>query len=370
MNIAEAAKQVVKFRQRIDAVKNDLGPQPFPWYPYDSFGNFMHLERLLTGPNRDLLALTAGKPVLDIGCADGEVGFFLESLGCEVVAVDYPPTNHNSMAGVRKLKEALGSRIEILPMDVDTQFTLPEREFGLAFILGALYHLKNPFYLLESVSKRARRAILSTRIARTMPGVNGAVGSAPLAYLLSEDELNGDNSNYWIFTDGGFRRILERSNWRPLDYMTFGDTVSSDPVSLDHDERVFCLAASQFALANVELLEGWHGAEAAGWRWTAQSFAVRCHAPRARSRARLAMKLYVPAAFIERWGSVRLAACVDGRELAPQTYTTEGDHEFTRDLGPADGRELSLRFTLDHALPPSEKDDRELGMIVASLSVE
>ncbi|MCU1261732.1 MAG: hypothetical protein JWO80_4617 [Bryobacterales bacterium] len=264
MNISDLARASLSFRRRIEEVKRDLGPQPFEWYRYDSLANLGHFDRLLTAGNR---ALPEG-PILDIGCADGEMAFFLESLGYEVVAVDYPATNHNHMAGVRKLKEALNSEVSILATDVDSQFSLPRKDFGLALILGAIYHLKNPFYLLETVSRHARHAIMSTRLARRMPGISGSVQDISVAYLLGADELNDDDSNFWIFTEASFRQVLKRTNWHIRDYITMGDTVASDPVSLDHDERVFCLAESRYALANVALLDGWHEPEGSGWRWT------------------------------------------------------------------------------------------------------
>ncbi|MDQ6676752.1 MAG: class I SAM-dependent methyltransferase [Acidobacteriota bacterium] len=365
MTIGEIAGKAAAFRVRLDQVKARLGPQDFEWYRYDSLANLHHIERLLTAENRDLGSMIGEKPVLDIGCADGDLAFFFESLGCRVTAIDYPVTNHNHMAGVRKMKDALGSKVEILAMDVDTQFTLTERDFGLALVLGAIYHLKNPLYLLETVSRHARHALLSTRVARRIPGLPGSAKDVPLAYLLGADELNEDNSNYWIFTEAGFRRMLERTNWQVLDLTTFGDVELSDPVHVERDERVFCLARSCFAMANVELLEGWHEAEGAGWRWTAQRFSARVRVPRGAARAQLRMKIYLPEDLLARWGSVTIRP----REGAAETYRESGYHELIRDLGPQDGGIRLLEFTLNHAVPADAADYRELGVIVHSIEV-
>jgi tRNA (mo5U34)-methyltransferase len=54
-----------------------------------------------------------GALVLDIGTADGDLAFFLESIGFRVIAIDYPGTNFNGMRGIQKLKEALNSRVEL-----------------------------------------------------------------------------------------------------------------------------------------------------------------------------------------------------------------------------------------------------------------
>jgi tRNA (mo5U34)-methyltransferase len=358
MKIAELVRGVAAFRERIASVKRSMGPREFEWYRYDSLANVAHLDKLLTGENRTL----PEGPILDIGCADGELAFFLESLGCDVTAVDYPASNHNHMAGVRRLKEALGSRVEILPMDVDAQFVLPRKDYGLALILGAIYHLKNPFYLLETVSRHARHAVMSTRLARRIPGLAGDAREVSLAYLLGADELNADDSNFWIFTEAGFRQMLRRTNWHALDYMTVGDTVASDPVSLDHDERVFCFAESRYALANVELLDGWHEPEGSGWRWTERAFAVRVRVPVGKSRAKLRMKVYVP----EGVGPVEMRASAGDAAR----FVKSGFHEFAGDLGAADGRTVTVRFELDRAIAGDAADGRERGVIVYTVEAE
>lgn len=70
------------------------------------------------------------------------------------------------MQGVKLLKEVLSSSVQIHEVDLDSQFSLPEKNYNLAFFLGILYHLKNPFYALEALSKSARYCLISTRIAR------------------------------------------------------------------------------------------------------------------------------------------------------------------------------------------------------------
>ena len=68
--------------------------------------------------------------------------------------------------------------------------------------------------------------------------------NAALAYLLGEDELNQDNSNYFIFSESGLRVMLGRAHWQIHDYVALGDTSLSDPVHAEHDERAFCLLRS------------------------------------------------------------------------------------------------------------------------------
>jgi hypothetical protein len=331
--------------------------------------NVGHLDRLLSGPHRVLSDLLADKPVLDIGCADGDLAFFLESLGARVHAIDHPVTNHNGMRGVRALKEALGSKLEIATVDLDRQFTLPSEQYGLALFLGALYHLKNPFYALETIARHSSYCLLSTRIARMLPDRKTSVADVPVGYLVAEDELNADNSNYWIFSEAGLRRLLERAQWQVLDWMTTGDTLSSDPVSPAHDERVFCLVRSTFGLRHLQLLEGWHEPEEGGWRWTERRFRAEVHAANART---LSLRFFVPQAVVQRTGVLEMRVQINGVELQPARYSTEGIFVYAEGI-PRNALNAArglVEFELSGALPPDESDGRERGVIVDLLRIE
>lgn len=62
-------------------------------------------------------------------------------------------------------------------------------------------------------------------------------------------ELNNCPSNYWIFTDGGPKRLIDRTGWELLHYASFGDVTDSDPVDRTKDERAFCLLRSRRQMA-------------------------------------------------------------------------------------------------------------------------
>src|SRR6185436_11056990 len=97
------------FHDKIADAKRRVGGVDFPWYPYDTLANLEHLQQLLS---EDLpFFLNRAVPtrrILDVGCGDGELSFYLESLGYDVVAIDHPTHNHNGMQGVRALRSALG----------------------------------------------------------------------------------------------------------------------------------------------------------------------------------------------------------------------------------------------------------------------
>jgi hypothetical protein len=219
-------------------------PKPF-WYPYATLRNIPVLERLLAGVGLDLMELCRGKygRLADIGAADGDLAFFLEQLGFAVDVVDNEFTNFNKLNGARILKEALNSSVTIRSMDLDSRPQLFTERYDVAFFLGVLYHLKNPFSVLERLAHVTRYCFLSTRIARqTADGL--PLSKYPLAYLLGPEECNNDKTNFWIFSDEGLKRLIQRTGWTIMAFSTIGDTNDSTPADPNHDERAVCLLKS------------------------------------------------------------------------------------------------------------------------------
>lgn len=216
-------------------------PKSF-WYPYSTLHNVAVLEKLCAAAGLNLLELRRGErgKVADIGAADGDLAFFLERQGLTVDAIDNEYTNFNGLEGARTLKQALNSSVAIRSVDLDSQFSLAGQKYDAVFFLGTLYHLKNPFFLLESLARITKYCFLSTRIAKqTADGQS--LSAYPLAYLLGPQECNNDDTNFWIFSEHGLKRLIDRTGWNLLSYVTIGDTISSTPADPDHDERAFCL---------------------------------------------------------------------------------------------------------------------------------
>jgi tRNA (mo5U34)-methyltransferase len=355
-----------RFKKKFEAVKLSLGPQDFEWYPYDSFGYISRLDMLLKGRLAVVRAMAGDEPVLDAGCGDGALSYFMESLGCRVDAIDNPPTNHSGMMGVRRLKEAMGSSVEIYQMDIDAQFELPSERYGLTLLLGILYHLKNPFYVLEKLAQHTYYCLLGTRVARVTPK-GASIRKEPLAYLVDELETNGDPTNFWIFSEEGLRRIVQRAGWEIREFMTAGCLEGSDPVRGDRDERAFCLLESRLLEPRYAptLLKGWHEADE-GWRWTAREFSVSLPAdPLILPRA-LQLRFTLFGALVETRGSITVRATVNGRRLEPETFRSAGEHVYRALLPPdaVSGAPAHVEFSIDKALPPELGDGLELGLIV------
>jgi tRNA (mo5U34)-methyltransferase len=246
IDIGELRRRAVAFEAQLGKAKRDADPSSSFWYPYGTLSNFIHLEGLLSGEHRFLLDLAEGGVIADVGAADGDLAFFLEQeLGLRASIIDHAPTNFNSLRGARLLKERLSSAVEIHDIDLDQFHRLPQERYGLVFFLGILYHLKNPYYALEAFARCTRHLLLSTRVARFTPDKRTALREVPVAYLLHETEANNDPTNFWIFSEAGLRRLFQRTGWEVLEFMTVGDTRSSDPASSAADERAFCLLRSR-----------------------------------------------------------------------------------------------------------------------------
>jgi tRNA (mo5U34)-methyltransferase len=244
MDISKIYRKAQDFSKHLQAIKSSEGER-VRWYPYATLENFNHLSTVLTGAYRELLDFSYGKPMMDIGAADGDLAFFLESLGYQVHIIDHGPTNYNGLYGARRLRELLKSNVTIHDIDLDTQFQIPNNDYGLVFFLGILYHLQNPFYILRSLSAVADYCVLSTRVAQVSADRQTRLSNVPVAYLVAPYETNYDPTNYWIFSDVGLRRLLDRTEWDICCYGTVGQKVDSDPSSNDRDERAFCLIQSR-----------------------------------------------------------------------------------------------------------------------------
>ncbi len=234
--VDEHRRWLTKAREGIDGID---------WYLYDILGNLEHLYNLLDGLDQDLSEMSGGLPVADIGAADGDLAFVLErEWGWQMDIVDTAATNMNGLRGAHALRDRLGSHVQIEDIDLDSQFRLPRERYGLVFLLGILYHLQNPFHTLRELASRSEYCILSTRVARFAGPDHRPIADLPVAYLVGPYETNNDPTNYWMFSPAGLDQIANRAGWSVMAARSVGDTETSDPSSMEHDERRFLLLRS------------------------------------------------------------------------------------------------------------------------------
>lgn len=242
MDILDLRKLAFIFDERLKGIKKSSRVD-FSWYPWSTISNVAHIDSLLKPPFRELDRLWGSGRILDVGCADGDLGFLLESIGLKVDFLDNALTNFNLLKGLKYLHKELGGKGEMFEQDVDSQFVL-NNQYDLVLCLGILYHIKNPFYFLEKLASNSKYCILSTRIFKVTADSRHNLTDVPVSYLVSPTETNNDNTNYWIFTKSGLRRILERTGWKVTLMESYGTLIDSNPSSMDKDERAFCLLES------------------------------------------------------------------------------------------------------------------------------
>jgi tRNA (mo5U34)-methyltransferase len=143
----------------------------------------------------DLPASFAGRSVLDIGAWDGFFSFEAERRGAaRVLATDWYSwrgTGWGTKAGFELAREALGSHVEDL--DIDVLDLSPERvgTFDVVFCLGVLYHLPNPLLALERIASVTRDLLILETVV-DLVGIR-----RPAAAFYPGRELNDDPTNWW-----------------------------------------------------------------------------------------------------------------------------------------------------------------------------
>lgn len=232
----------LRFRRTFESAKAKVESASFDWYPYDSFTNLFCIQRLLSSANVSLDSIIGTDRIIDLGAGDGALSFYFESLGYKVHAFDNSHTNMNRMQGITALAGVLRSRIEITDVDLDKNLQLPGHN-GLALFLGTLYHLQNPYGILEAVAQSTRFCFLSTRITSLSADRSTRLDSLPVAWLLDAGECNADVTNYWIFSYAGLVRLVNRTGWRICSALQTGSS-NSDPISAEADQRAFLLLRS------------------------------------------------------------------------------------------------------------------------------
>ena len=126
--------------------------------------------------------------------------------------------------------------------------------------------------------------------------------------------------------------------------------------------------------AASQLIAGFYGIEEHAWRWTMRQFNVSLRPPPGSPQkgAVLFVNLTVPPPVLANQPAISLTAAINGIKLSPETWSKPGTYLYQRDL-PADlmaGDSVRVDFELDKAMPPNDKDARELGVVVLRIGLE
>lgn len=181
------------------------------WYQTIDLGHGLVTRGIDDTPKRlktiGLPESLAGRRVLDIGAWDGFFSFECERRGASrVVAADYYSW-HSSEGWGRKdgflmAREALGSKVE--DVDIDVMDLSPERvgTFDVVLFLGVLYHLRHPLLALERVASVTSGLLILDTVV-DMIGIG-----RPAAAFYPDRELNGDPTNWWAPNPAGVVAML------------------------------------------------------------------------------------------------------------------------------------------------------------------
>jgi hypothetical protein len=124
---------------------------------------------------------------------------------------------------------------------------------------------------------------------------------------------------------------------------------------------------------SAQLVRGFSNVEADAWRWSTSKFSVVLRPPpgSAQNGAKLELRFTLPDAVVDKLGPVTVSAIVNGTPIAPQTFSQPGDYVYSQDVpaAPLGSDVITAEFSTDKALEPTDKDKRELALVVKTIGL-
>ena len=221
-----------EFSQRLAGIRQ--ADESINWYPYNSIANLWHLDTLLPDGLKDVVCQgNAGLRVLDIGAADGDLGYFFDWLILDLKPSHQlqrlqGPEGHGYSPGQPFAPVRAGHR----SLDHAGRPVRPG-DRARAALSPAQSHA-----LMMELALHARAMVLSTRVASEWPGGVDVAGQSG-AYVYRCREANDDPTNYWCFTPTGLETALRRCGWIVKKQALHGAGADANPVDNDKDQRCF-----------------------------------------------------------------------------------------------------------------------------------
>jgi hypothetical protein len=123
---------------------------------------------------------------------------------------------------------------------------------------------------------------------------------------------------------------------------------------------------------SAQLVRGFSNVEADAWRWSTSKFSVVLRPPvsAVQNGAKLQL-VFTLHESVSKLGPVTVNASVNGTPVGAETYSAPGDYTYLHDVpGTALGSDVvTVEFTTDKFLPPTDLDKRELALIVKSIGL-
>jgi hypothetical protein len=122
-----------------------------------------------------------------------------------------------------------------------------------------------------------------------------------------------------------------------------------------------------------QLVKGFYDLQAGSWRWTAPQFEVVLAAPPdAKTKgAVLTLEFDLPDPSIAGLKEITITGRANRFALAPETYSTTGQHQYRREIPAADiaAPDVVVNISVDKYLTPPE-DGRHLALVVSAIGLE
>lgn len=215
---------------------------PHWWHSFD-FGDgvkvegckkkhILDRELLEWGFSRDLFS---GKDVLDVGAWDGFYSFHAEEHDAKsVTALDFTTwtpceNSRETKAGFDIAKRIKQSNVREIYMDIETSEFTPEKigKYDVIIFAGVLYHLRNPFGILEKLYKLLNPGGIIFIETTCDPYIQKE--AKPLIMFHPGNSLNSDSSNYFTFNYSSLKGLVEE----------FGMTVLSHRVTSENRQIMY-----------------------------------------------------------------------------------------------------------------------------------
>ena len=124
---------------------------------------------------------------------------------------------------------------------------------------------------------------------------------------------------------------------------------------------------------SAQLVRGFSNVEADAWRWSTSKFSLVLRPPAgaAQAGAKLQLVFTLHDTVVNNLGPVTVNATVNGTAIGPETFSAAGDYTYSHEVpASALGSDVvTVEFTTDKALAPTEKDKRELALIVKTIGL-
>ncbi len=217
----------------LDAARKLVDAVPHWHHRFEIYPGLMtpgSYDPLLLWSKLDLENRCHGQRVLDLGSSDGFFTKKVDSLGGDIVAVDYRSKKSHGFWVMEKLsgKEFNYNHVNLFDLDSERL-----GQFDIVLFLGVLYHMPDMICALHKV-----RSLCGSMLLLETHSDNGFCDDVAAARYFKATSLAGDITNFWspnrlcvldMLYDAGFD-VVRHETW--TDRLFVEAVVSRDPARL------------------------------------------------------------------------------------------------------------------------------------------